>query len=370
MKKFTIVLIMLIFLLTACSDRKDLEKTTIALAIGIDVAEDNQIIAYESNPIFGEEIAENTETLSATALTLREAREKMNAEANGPVVGGKLQILLVSKELLEQQELYSVLDVLYRDAKNSTNARLVMTEDSIADILNTKMPEKPIISVYLSNLIDNSYDQGITASTTLRDYHYQHYEKGLTPYLSELKKKDGKIVVKGVALLDNDGKFVTSLNPRESSLLQILQKEVKYPVHIIIQIPEHVQIKKNGLGQVSFHISTVDQEVKVKHKDGRFTFDIHSELNILITEMPFKVNMNKDKNVIEKLISKALEEEYKGLLEKIQDNEIDPIGLGLFARAYEYDAWKTVQDDWGKALAEAEVSIKTDVNIISYGVLK
>lgn len=370
MKKFIISSIITALVLSGCSDRKDLEKTTIALTIAIDVAEDNKIIAYESNPIFGEEIAEDTETISAVATTLREAREKMNAETNGPVVGGKLQVLLVGKDLLAERELYPVLDILYRDAKNATNARLVAFEGSISEIMNMKVPEKPILSMYLTNLIKHASERGFTPNTTLQDYHYQHYEKGITPFITEVKKAENKMVVTGTALLNNKGHYVTSLDRRQSSLLQIVQKEVEYPVHIILQIPEHVQLKNNGSRQVSFNITTAKHKVKTRHKNGNFKFDIQSEMNIAITEMPFNVNMDKDKKLIERLIADELNKEYKHLISTIQENAIDPIGLGLFARAYHYEEWKRVQDRWGTALSNADVNIKSNVNIVSYGILK
>ncbi len=368
-KNFKLCLVMFLFL-TGCSDRMDLEKTTISLAIALDITDDNEIIAYESNPIFGEEIEEKTDTLYAKASTLREGREKMNAEANGPVIGGKLQVVLVGKKLLEERELFPVLDILYRDAKNATNARLVAFEGSISDLMNTDISEKPILSVYLSNLIRHANERGFTSNTTLQDYHYQHFEKGITPYISELKKENDKIVVTGISLLNDKGHYIESLNRKESSLLQLIQKEVEFPLHIVLQIPEHLQISDNGMNQISFNITSVNQDIKSKYIDGKFVFNIQSKMKISITEMPFRVNMDKEKKKLEDIIAKAMKHEFTSLISKFQEHNIDPIGLGLVARAFHYPEWKEIQDKWGDTLANADIEFSTDVNIISYGILK
>ncbi|MBM6649594.1 Ger(x)C family spore germination C-terminal domain-containing protein, partial [Bacillus sp. RIT 809] len=49
---------------------------------------------------------------------------------------------------------------------------------------------------------------------------------------------------------------------------------------------------------------------------------------------------------------------------------IDPIGLGLYARAYTYQDWKRFQNQWGKALSKADVNIKVHVKIGGMGTIK
>ncbi|WP_374987756.1 Ger(x)C family spore germination C-terminal domain-containing protein [Paenibacillus sp. R14(2021)] len=40
---------------------------------------------------------------------------------------------------------------------------------------------------------------------------------------------------------------------------------------------------------------------------------------------------------------------------------MDPIGVGLYARAYQYKAWKKVQENWGDAFSKADVSVNIDM---------
>ncbi|MFB6731730.1 Ger(x)C family spore germination C-terminal domain-containing protein, partial [Bacillus mobilis] len=54
----------------------------------------------------------------------------------------------------------------------------------------------------------------------------------------------------------------------------------------------------------------------------------------------------------------------------IQQNKIDPIGLSLYARAYQYKEWKKVKGDWLQALAEAKINVKTHVKIKDTGTIR
>jgi hypothetical protein len=57
----------------------------------------------------------------------------------------------------------------------------------------------------------------------------------------------------------------------------------------------------------------------------------------------------------------------KALVAKMQRHEIDPIGLGLYARAYQFKAWEHVQDEWGHAFSKADVRIHIKTKIKNMG---
>ncbi|PEM49477.1 Ger(x)C family spore germination C-terminal domain-containing protein, partial [Bacillus wiedmannii] len=57
-------------------------------------------------------------------------------------------------------------------------------------------------------------------------------------------------------------------------------------------------------------------------------------------------------------------------LYELQKNKIDPIGLSLYARAFQYKEWKKVKEDWLQALAEAKINVKTHVKIKDTGTIR
>ncbi|PGA97421.1 Ger(x)C family spore germination C-terminal domain-containing protein, partial [Bacillus wiedmannii] len=58
------------------------------------------------------------------------------------------------------------------------------------------------------------------------------------------------------------------------------------------------------------------------------------------------------------------------MLYELQKNKIDPIGLSLYARAFQYKEWKKVKEDWLQALAEAKINVKTHVKIKDTGTIR
>ncbi|XID96032.1 Ger(x)C family spore germination C-terminal domain-containing protein [Paenibacillaceae bacterium WGS1546] len=76
--------------------------------------------------------------------------------------------------------------------------------------------------------------------------------------------------------------------------------------------------------------------------------------------------MQQDK-ALGKELSRLVQEQFEDLIERFQKRRIDPIGLGIYARAYEYKQFQKVQDRWSEAFAQAKIDVKVDVKIKSMG---
>lgn len=107
----------------------------------------------------------------------------------------------------------------------------------------------------------------------------------------------------------------------------------------------------------------------IKYNQERFQFKYKIQMTVNIVERLFPNN-----KVNEKELKRMMEEEMKsrieGLIKKIQKNKIDPIGLGLYARAYQYEQYKKVEDRWGEALAKSNIDVSLDIEIKSMGAIK
>ncbi|MFK9094928.1 Ger(x)C family spore germination C-terminal domain-containing protein [Bacillus salipaludis] len=65
-----------------------------------------------------------------------------------------------------------------------------------------------------------------------------------------------------------------------------------------------------------------------------------------------------------------MQKQFEDLLKKIQKNKIDPIGFGLYARAYQYEQFKKMDNDWGKAFAESDIHVSVKVKVNSDGAVR
>jgi 3-isopropylmalate dehydratase small subunit len=76
------------------------------------------------------------------------------------------------------------------------------------------------------------------------------------------------------------------------------------------------------------------------------------------------------KEQLTKEVENELKNEIDDLMKKIQKKKVDPIGLGLYARAYHYPHYKKVENNWGEAFAESDVNVSVKIDINSNGAVE
>ena len=176
-------------------------------------------------------------------------------------------------------------------------------------------------------------------------------------------------MIKGTTLLDHKGSYAASLNTEETIFLSILQKKSDV-AFLNFKIPGKPIQRPIETDMIGFTAADVDTEIKASYRNDRFRFEIKVDMPVSLSERLFSFNMQQNKKELEEEMSKQAEQKMKKLIEKIQKHKIDPIGLGLYARAYEYKSYKKVEERWGEALSEAEIDVTVDVTIIDSGPIK
>lgn len=361
----------MIIVLPGCMDRINLEDTTLALMTGVDLNEKNELLFYISSPVFSKEAKEKSEEFGVRADTIRESRLGYDRLVTALTVAGKIQVLVLGKRLLQHPDWFKLMDVVFRDARYSVNARIIVFDGPVHDLFHFKPKDKPRLSMHLTQLIDTANFRNLTVKTRAQELHRQMYEKGITPTLTEVKKEKA-VMIMGTALLSKTGTYQTLIGVRENILMQMLIYEKRGEISLTTPVPlqdgdDQTEIVKD---KVSYFVKGVSRKVKTEYKDGRFHFDVHLKLRIGISERVFPFNMEKDYRKMEKMIEEELRKEYTQLIKKSQSLNTDPFGFGLYARAYAYKEWKKVEDDWPKAFANASVQIIPDVSINGNGVVK
>jgi hypothetical protein len=169
-------------------------------------------------------------------------------------------------------------------------------------------------------------------------------------------------------LLDERGRYKLSLDERENRLLRILQNHKKGEFSFTLAMQDEAA-KGSRMNQMSITPNRIKVRTKVRHED-KFVFDIEVRMAVSISERLFPANVRSNAAALEKEMNKQLEARFAKLVGKIQKARIDPIGLGLYARAYAYPEWKKVQNRWGDVLSEAEIHVKVKTRIAGMGTIK
>ncbi|SDX83078.1 Ger(x)C family spore germination protein [Paenibacillus sp. CF384] len=373
--KVLLTLAMFVLLLPGCYDQMNLEDASISLMLGIDVDEDNQIVIYSQSPVFYKEAQEKTETASVRADSIRLARAKFDSMLTGITTGGKLQSILIGKRLLQQKDWYNMFDLFYRVPKQTETPIVVVVDGPIESIFHYKPIDKPRLSLHVRKLIETANKSNITVSRNLQELRREMKDKGMTASLTQVRKEKKNVVVTGTALLNKKGQFTEHFSLQETTLFLLLQNQFIGTPSFILEL-DGVQEQSEDSNQavknaVAFEIVKSFYDVDTNVRDGRFIYNVTMQLNIIIstlqTDDPEFAKETAPK--LQRLIAAKLQQQFSQLIRRCQDKQIDPFGFGIYARAYQYKAWKPVQDDWGAAFADAHVNIKLKVAIKSTGVV-
>ncbi|PEA53196.1 spore gernimation protein [Bacillus pseudomycoides] len=365
-RKVLCCILLLVSMMTGCFDQTNVEDVSLTLILGIDLDQNDNLLVYMSSPVFSKEAKKKEENTGVKSVTVRNSREQFDATVMALTSGSKTQVFLVGKRLMKRKNWGKYLDPFYRDPKNTVTTRVIAVDGPVSDIIYYNSKDKPRLPLYLTKLVDTAYLRNITVKTTLQKLHEQTIDKGITASVTEMKKKK-KLWLAGTALLDENGRYKLTLKSDENKLLRILQHETKgeFP----FTIPIKIKSDNHDKDWISFSSQSMKVKTKVRY-DNHFIFNIDIKMKIGITERLFSFNTRKDAAKLQKAIETKMEADFKQLIKKIQAAEIDPIGLGIYARTYTYPQWKKVQNNWNQALAKGDVNVKVKVDIGGMGTIK
>ncbi|WP_163859355.1 Ger(x)C family spore germination protein [Paenibacillus elgii] len=364
-----VVLAVCVAMLAGCWDQANIEDLTLGLSIGIDLDEKDNLMVYMAAPVFSKEAKRKNEVYEFRSKTIRVARNKFDSVVTALTVGGKSQMLLLGKRLVEQADWFPLTDVFFRDGKQTVNSKVVLVNGPVSDVIHHYPKDKPRLSLHLTRLLDKNNRRNFTVRTTIQKLIDQKYEKGMTISISELKLSE-EFEVTGTALLDNKGKYKGSLNQQESSSLLILQRRTAGEVPFNIHVPHEQKSGVFASDVVSFNAGVEKVKIKTAYNQGKFRFDVGIHLSGALTQRLFPFDFAKKGGELEVAIAKQLDKQFSELVKKFQSLKVDPVGFGIYARAHQYKEYKQVQEQWGDVFAKADVNVKVKLTLKSSGAIK
>ncbi|MFC7371063.1 Ger(x)C family spore germination protein [Fictibacillus iocasae] len=352
MKRLTVCLTLL--LLTGCIEKKTLEEVELIQSFGFDQkGEDIQITATAPFIQQNSQPGAFTETFTTLAKSPQEAREQLQNEAPRPFENGKLQVVVMNKELGEKG-LGTILESLQEDSKVGRSVFLAMTRGDAKDILYSQYAVSPIVSSYLKDLIEKSGKTNYP-KVNFHDYLYSYYGAGMDPVLPIIKKVGDRIRMDGLACFRGDT-YVTSLPPKDVFIFKTLYEKVK-----------------RGYYQFSFKNNTISVEEMDISSDYRVTlsssYDIHIHVSIngYVREASgIKIN-RENVNKIEKGLKTEMEKKANNIIAKLQKHKSDPLRIGDTVRSKDRK-WKEAV--WDKQYPNAQITAHYHVKLNSTGVIE
>ncbi|MGA4466894.1 Ger(x)C family spore germination protein [Bacillus bombysepticus] len=371
MGKRGVAIIVCCLFLISCSPRVSLEKVSLILLIALDKTTDGDMLVGTSLPLFHHEKQENTIEHLVKASSVYNGFSKINTKLTGFLTSAKTEIILLGKKFAQEENWIKQLDSSYRDPYSTINAKLILVDGSIEEIFNIKRPDKPRLPTYIKSILESSFQNNQSVPSTIQQLIREKNEQGMTQTLPIIKRIGNEIDTTGIGFMNYEGRYVTMLPKKEVVYFNLLNKSINNG-RMVLHLPFKAT-KKNKQGNTSIFVQDAKRTVKVKYKNGKFLFniDIYIEGSLIEkTNGQMIKNITKEKQAVVKLehnIKRQLDEKLESILKQIQKYEIDPLGLVLYARAYEYEEWKKIKNNWPDVFSKAKLNIDTHIKINNTG---
>ncbi|KAA0786796.1 Ger(x)C family spore germination protein [Bacillus sp. BB56-3] len=372
-RKWVGILISCVYLI-GCSQRVPLEQVSLILLIALDRTPNGEMQVGTSIPLFHHEKQRSTIEHWVQASTIYGGFSKIDTKLTGFVTSSKSEVILIGKKFAQEEHWIQALDSSYRDPYATINARVVIVDGSPKSILKIHRPDKPALSSYISGVIEASIQNNQSVASNLQQLMREKNEQGMTQTVPIIKKINNGIDTVGIAFLDHKGKYLTKIPKNDVKFFNLISKsnsKGRMVLHLALS-PEKSSQKPN----TSVLIQDATRKINVDFRKGKFIFNITVNMNVSLIE---KTNGNitknplyskKDINKLEHEIQDEINEKLQNMLQDIQKKKIDPVGLSLYARAFQYKKWKKVKENWVQTLSKGKIHVNTQVKIKDTGTIR
>ena len=318
-----ILLFFIVFFLTGCIDKKELEDRSYITAIGIDLSEENFVLTLNKA---GEDI------IIRQGATIAEAINEVNRNSNHNVYLGVTGTVILGETVLKNsQKFKETLDTLSRNNELSRDVVVLTTKGTAEEFLSNDLKDEKMIGKYSSVVFDNlSYKTLEDISKSLN-----RADMALIPLACVSKEH---VEIEGLAVVKN------------FQLLDYLEKLKGYL--LITDASEGISIT---IPPITYGI--VKSERDIDFEKGVIDLRLKGTIESYNLEGLFDEDKLKE-------VKLALEDEIKREIEEV---------FNLFEKKYRIDAFEFREDMRKKSMGRRNnlnFTANVDVEIISIGAIK
>lgn len=375
MKKGILILMMLnVLLLTGCWDVRQLKDNSIVVGVGLDVDDDEKIlntsVIRQINPDSGGtgKPATTNVIYSAAGNTLRETRSYIEKKLGGKYAPNKIQVLLLGEDLAKD-DIYPIIDIFYRDPRNSLGAKLAVVDGTSKDILNMKMSEGAFISEKITSAIKEADEQTLVPGETIQSICPDLFDPGkdfALPYIKVIDPEN--IEVAGMALFHDKSFTGKVIEGDDATVLLYLSGQHGASSRLSFLVNPEEKERQNQFITTNAFIKDHSLDVKVDNSQN-ITVEIHIKLFMMAVEYPRDHLFDKGEvQRLNKEIAKQLTKKAEAIIEQLQSANSDYFGIGRQLIAYHPKTWKEI--DWPTKYPTIEIKPHIKVEITGTGILK
>lgn len=386
-----ILIILITFLQSGCSNKIELNSLAIISAIAYDLDERNQweltfqiIIPKSSQAKAGGGGGSQSPVtiISSKGKTLLEAIQKSELEAPRHLFFSHTRVLIISKRVAESG-LNPILDANLRSYESRENMNVLLSDGDAKRVLEVLTPLENIPGKAISNLLNG---EGNRQSVLVKPELHELISKMATPSMSatlpEIKvmgKPEGQVSLK--ALQETRSLAVLKLNRigvfKEDKFAGWLSREESLGIPWITNDTKRTTIifpcegERRSSELSSFMVEKSRTQLKPTLSKGNLFMSVNIEANGNLIETTCNLNLKKSEALrkLEKHIQEQIKNKVETSFQAAIKMKADILGFGEeFHKSYP-QAWKELSKNWNNEFAEMRVEVKVKVKIQQTGMI-
>ncbi|MBM7661317.1 spore germination protein KC [Bacillus mesophilus] len=351
-------LLLILFSLSSCG-YKDIDKRFFVVSIGIDESKKRdqkykvtlKLAVPAADPKSG--VPESV-VVEEDSTTITGAVRLMKSKIDKELDFSHAKIIVISKEVAENN-IKEVLDWFIRRRDIQKVAFLAIGEPSAKEILDIqpkseRVPSNSLFLIFGKTGTESPY----IVTEYLFDFWKRLREKGLDPLLPIIEVHDnGELFDVHKSALFNKESLQTTLSTKETKVLRILMNRAS---------KLDVEVKSQEDEQIFIAVDLAKTNIKINKE----TIDIDVQLEGIVEEATGHMDKS-DIPKVKELAEKQVKERVEGLLQKIQKEELDPVGFGLLYRASH--SYKNEYEDWLEMYPKIKFNVNVEMTLQGTGLL-
>ncbi len=374
--RISILFLLLSLLLTGCLPKNYLEQLGIITAVGYDKLENDKLRGSMVINQFSSTSPTTSQVIISEATTSKGLRLNADTKTSHKLVSGQVRLEIYGRDIAKSG-LERYMDTLSRDAKVSDMGYLAIADNQATELMNSSNAEDaPNIGTYMQRLLEKSIHRQIIPNCTLHEFNHMYFDVGVDPVLPLLNLENNKVVIKGLALFNEDS-FVYELPEDDIYKLMILKNEFsdgQFQLQLEKDKFEDDQKETSkeefnkGPLLVSFH--EINSKTAISPKQGepaQQTVNIKMEARLLELSKNIDLKQKKVLDKIEREVEKELKKQLEELIEQLKEDEIDPVGFG---RTYNSKnrTNRLTEKKWRDTIPNLNVDIHVKFKLLRHGI--
>ncbi|MGR6127824.1 Ger(x)C family spore germination protein [Paenibacillus sp. SER-28] len=393
------MVLVVLFSLTGCWNRVELNELWVTAASGVDMMDDGQwMMSYQI--IVPSAIASGTgggsgsssqpasHVFSIKSKTYNQALSYSNLETSRRIYIAHNRVIYIGKRAAEKG-MDRLIDFYLRNTEAREMVSIIITDGLASDLIKKLLPPEKLQGAAMAELVDKESDS-LSLFPKVRVYDFvlsmNSDSKSIGVPVAELIGERDHENEKEAESLDVFKKTSTPLKLaltklgvfQNGKLKGFLDKEESLGVSYLSQKVNNSEISfpcSEQLGREMYSSLTVNSaDVKLipRKASSHYTMQVRVKINGTLNESTCTKDISKTKTIhdMEKEIGKEVTRTINKGWDKLQELGVDATGFADRIHRRFPREWETVKKDWGQEFKKIELDIRVDARIQRPGLLQ